>query len=358
MNYVDPRSKVLAHIDRIVGWRQGRRVAPVTVEWDLSNRCVLGCQDCHFAHTHTRGPWVSKDRRLPMAFDACGDLADHAVVRRGLRDMKHAGVQGIVWSGGGEPTTHPDWVSIVEYAAHLGFQQGMYTLGGLLTPQSAARLSSLATWVVVSLDCPDAQTYAAEKGVPPERFDRACEGIRNLSHGSAVLGVSFLLHARNWQRTPEMLALSRSLGATYTTFRPAIHFSADRPAICSDDTAWITDALPAFHALAEETDVEIDPDRFVAYRDWHIHGRTYEACRGIQLNATVTPDGRVWVCPNRRGYRDSCLGDLSKESFSTIWARHPMTWTDFRQCRVMCRLHLVNEQMDALARPQTHEAFV
>ena len=80
MSYIDPRVKVLAHCDRLGEWQAGLKPAPVTVEWYLSNRCVLGCQDCHFAHTHSRGPWVARSRALPMAFAGTGDLADVALV--------------------------------------------------------------------------------------------------------------------------------------------------------------------------------------------------------------------------------------------------------------------------------------
>lgn len=353
--FINPRAKVLAHVDRLVSWQRGRKVAPVTVEWDLSNRCVLGCEHCHFAHTHTRGPWVVKDRRLPMAFDPCGDLADPIVVRRALREMAHAGVKAIVWSGGGEPTTHPQWLEIVEYAKSLGLQQGMYTLGGLLTPETAARLAAAASWVVVSLDCADAQSYATEKGVPGGRFIAACDGIRELSKGTTV-GVSFLLHGGNWRRWSEMLGLSRALGSTYTTFRPAIQFQRDAPATCTGDRGWVTEALPWLEALERTPDVEVEAARFVAYRDWA--GRDYDACKGIQLTTVVTPDGRVWLCPQRRGFTDSVIGDLSTESFAALWARHPGAWSDFRECRVMCRLHAVNEQIAAIQTPRVHEAFV
>ena len=79
-----------------------------------------------------------RDRRLPMAFSETGDYANPTLVRRGLQQMAKAGVQGIVWTGGGEPTTHTHWLEIVEYAATLGLQQGMYTLGGLLRPDTVA----------------------------------------------------------------------------------------------------------------------------------------------------------------------------------------------------------------------------
>lgn len=356
MTYIDPRGKVLAHVDRWVGWQQGDQPAPVTVEWDLSNRCILGCQDCHFAHTHTRGPWTVRPRALPMAYDSTGDLADIDLVIRALADMAQAGVRGVVWSGGGEPLTHPHWEEAVLAADAVGLEQGMYTCGGLLTPISGAVLGSVATWVVISLDAADAQTYAAEKGVSPERFEAACRGVRSLLGGSAVVGVSYLLHAENWRQAPAMLALARRLGATYATFRPAIRTSPAAPSICSDDRQWITAAESMLVDLAQAPDVELHVDRFRAYRDWTTHG--YQTCYGIRFSATITPDGRVWLCPQRRGVPASCVGDLRQQAFAALWAQHPGQWTDFAACRVMCRLHPVNETLAAMAAPRVHEAFV
>jgi MoaA/NifB/PqqE/SkfB family radical SAM enzyme len=349
--------KVFAHLDRLSGWQRGETPAPVTIEWDLSNRCVLGCQSCHFAHTHSRGPWTSRDRRLPMAFEDIGDYANPALVKRAAREMAAAGVQGVTWTGGGEPTTHPKWLECVELVVDAGLQQGMYTLGGLFNRYTAQVLARRASWIVVSLDCADAETYAAEKGVPPARFAAACDGIRWLAEpGTTTVGVSFLLHGKNWHHVDDMLALARSLGATYTTFRPTIETHPDAPTLLVGDRAWIDQALPVLDAIAQEPDVECDPSRFAAYRDWR--GRSYDTCYGIRFNATITPDGRVWVCPQRRGIPGSEIGDLRRESFEDIWARHPGQWTDFSDCRVMCRLHLMNEVLAAVYAPQRHEAFV
>jgi len=359
VTFIAPRAKALRHIGRLSAWDIGLKPAPVTVEWDLSNRCVLGCQDCHFAHTHVRGPWSIRPRTLPMAFESTGDLADTWLVMRTLVALRDEGVRSIVWSGGGEPTTHPDWLKIIEYAAWLGFEQGMYTLGGLLTDDTATRLAKAASWVVVSLDALDAQTYAAEKGVMPTRFESACHGVTRLIGHTATVGVSFLLHEKNWSQAEDMRTLARSLGATYATFRPAIRTSADAPGVVLGDRSWVARALDprfptALQRVAEYDDVEVDLDRFRAYADWADHG--YTQCHGIQLNTTITPDGRVWICPQRRGV--SALGDLRTESFAEIWARHPRTFTVDAGCRAMCRLHPVNEVLASLQTPQAHEAFI
>lgn len=357
-------SKVFAHLDRLEAWKRGEKPAPVTIEWDLSNRCYLGCQSCHFAHTHTKGPWTRKNRVLPTAYDSTGDLADPVLVKHAIREMAEAGVRGIVFTGGGEPTTHPDWLELAEEAHLRGLDVGMYTAGGLISEEKAEKFAHIATWVVVSLDACDRETYQQEKGV--DGFDRACQAVSALSlEYSATVGVSYLLHAKNWHRASEMLALARELGATYTTFRPTIETSPDNPAVCTVDRQWITDAFgedpnsgreSTLRQIAQEPDVELDIQRYYDYRDWS--GRSYATCHGIKLNATVTPDGRVWVCPQRRGVEGSEIGDLRKESFQKLWSRHVGQWTDFSQCRVMCRLHLVNQVLQEVYAPMQHEAFV
>lgn len=354
MTFINPRDKVFDHLDRLDAWRHGARPAPVSLEVDLTNACSLKCAGCHMSHTHTRGPWASSLRVLPSGYEETGTVADTARTLFWLPQAREAGVEAIVWTGGGEPTLHPDWQTIVDRAHQLGFAQGMYTLGGHLDAASGQHLAERATWVVVSLDCADAETYAREKGVP--RFEAACQGIRSLVGFRAVVGVSFLLHAGNWREAPRMLDLARRLGATYATFRPTIEVSQLQPGVPQGDREWAIAAQPLLVDLAVAPDVECDPARFLEWATWSGHG--YATCYGIRLNATITPDSRMWVCVNRRGLADSCLGDLRTESFMAAWARHPGHWTVDGQCRAMCRLHPVNQTLAAVYAERQHLEFI
>jgi MoaA/NifB/PqqE/SkfB family radical SAM enzyme len=346
--YITP-DKVYAHIDRLAAWRDGQQPAPVTLEWDCTSRCSRGCAQCHFAYTHTRGPLAHR-RAVEV-----GDEADTAMVLRALGEAAAAGVLGVVWTGGGEPTLHPAFDQFVERAADVGLAQGIYTHGGHISERRAAIMAPRLSWAVVSLDAADKTSYEAYKG---RGFDASCDGVRRLvAAGLPVVGVSFLLSSENYRDAPAMLALGRKLEATYTTFRPMIQYDLSDPAIASEDTSWVTAALPVLEAMAAEPGVVCDVSRFVAYRDWR-RERSYHACYGIRLNATITPDGRVWVCPNRRGLPESSIGSLRTESFETVWARHPGRWTDFAACRVMCRLHQVNERLAAIETPLQHPEFV
>jgi MoaA/NifB/PqqE/SkfB family radical SAM enzyme len=351
--YIDA-DKVFAHVDRIAAWRAGDKPAPVTIEWDLSNRCSRGCSFCHFAYTHTRGP-LANSHQKPAGATSGGDLADTALVMRALGETAQAGVQGVIWTGGGEPTLHPDFDLIAHEAARVGVKQGMYTHGGHIGESRARLIRETFTWVVVSLDRHTEATYRAYKG---NGFHKSCDGVRRLTAvpGACVVGVSFLLDSESWHDAPAMLELARSLGAEYTTFRPMVQFDQADPAEAEGDRSWVTAAEPMLRALGEMPDVACDADRFLAYRDWT--GRSYDVCYGIRMSTTITPDGRVWLCPNRREFPDSSIGDLREESFAAVWARHPGEWRDFRQCRVMCRLHLMNEALAAIETPRAHVEFV
>ncbi len=362
MTYINPRAKALRYLSRVEAWDAGARPFPVSVEIDLSNRCDLGCGGCHFAYTHTRGVWAGRrDRLLPDGFDGCGDLLPRPLAEQLLVDLATATPRtlSVIWSGGGEPTLHPAWRSLVRIAKDCGFRQGLYTHGGLLTDDDCLLLSETLDWVVISLDAATAAADSAYKRVPPARFDAACASVRRLGAARNLrVGASFLLSAENWQDAQAMLELSSRLGATYAEFRPLIEFSPATPNQPSTPRAWIDDALPTLAWLERLPGVEIDVSRFLAYRDWAGHG--YAACEGPKLTATVTPDGRVWMCPNRRGFGDrgSCLGDLRTASFAEIWTGHPGTFCVNDQCRVMCRLHTVNQALEAARAPLAHAEFI
>jgi len=356
-NYIAPTLKLHQHLDRIADLRAGKRPPPVSVEIDLSNRCSLGCRWCHFAYTHTRGPWA-RARTVET-----GDFMDTALAVRVLDELRDYGVRSATFSGGAEPTLHPDFDEVVANCAVD--DTGLYTHGGHIDARRAQLLKTAMCWVYVSLDECTADAYAASKGVEPERFDAACAGVRHLVaaecfedwHPPATIGLGFLLNERNHRDVWAMLALGRELGVDYVQFRPTVLYDAAAPGEPAEDTTWMRELMPALRELAHEPGVQVDVDRFEMYRTWQGHG--YETCWWASLSTVVTPDGRVWVCCNTRGREGHCLGDLNVEPFADLWERAPV-WAVGPQCRVMCRGHIPNLGMAELMAqaPMGHENFI
>ncbi len=345
--YINPRGKLMRHLDRLHELQKSERPVPINVEIDLSNRCGLGCEWCHFAHTHSKGPHADRGHET-------GDLlsAKHAI---SLTDeLAGMGVRSVTWSGGGEPTLHPFAITIFESCM---LPQGIYTNGNQITEKLAVTLRRTMEWVYVSLDAANAADYAMDKRCAPDRFNDVCEGVRRLVHtrGQATIGVGFLLDAHNWHLAAEMADLGLGLGADYVQFRPVIRYHHNSPGAAVGNRDWIVEFLNWWQRMKQSQSAEIDMSRFVMLRDWRHHG--YKVCWWSALQSVVTPDGRVWACLNKRGYLGACLGNIHKQSFTDIWKQAPIQNVD-DQCRVMCRGHIPNLSLDAMMAPCAHQAFV
>jgi MoaA/NifB/PqqE/SkfB family radical SAM enzyme len=351
--FINPPEKLLGHIDRISEIRAGGQPAPVNVEIDLTNRCNLGCLGCHFAHTHSRGPLAKSAK--PAGMQAVGDVMEYNLATIILEEIAYIGVRSITWTGGGEPTLHPDFARLIRYAQYQRLPQGIYTNGTNIDEYLAGVMKECMTWVYVSLDRADPKSYQAYKQV--DRFAQAERGIRNLieADGLATIGVGFLVSESNVEQIPNMYKYGKDIGADYVQFRPEVSFDLANPQAGPKNADWIYEALDWFKVLAGNG-VELDTSRFEMYRDWKTH--PYPMCYWTQMQTVITPNGKVWACVNRRGFEGDELGDMTTDSFEDIWTRSKAHQVD-HNCRVMCRGHIPNLSLDRMMRnPTQHDLFI
>lgn len=352
MTFIDPPVKLYGHLDRLHQLRERQTEAPINVEIDLSNRCSLGCEWCHFAYTHTRGPLTGTPK--PLEAIPGGDLMDTDLALSIIDQFAQAGVRSVTWTGGGEPTLHPDFNQIIAYTP---IPQGLYTHGGHITEARAALLKQTLTFAYVSLDAANATAYKRDKGV--DRFQVACDGIELLAkaEGSATVGVGFLVTKKNWRDAEAATRLALDLGADYIQFRPTILYEQETPDAPNENTGWLGDALETLETVAKRYGqvVLLDRDRFRMYQTWAGHG--YEDCWWSGLQTCVTPNGKVWTCVNKREHHGAQIGDLSTETFTAIWRRHRIAKVT-GDCRVMCRGHIPNVALNEILTDRPHKAFV
>lgn len=352
MTYIDPAGKLFQHMGRLQLLKEGGSPPPINIEIDLSNRCSLGCEWCHFAHTHTKGP-LAKTARAQGAISG-GDLMDAQLALRIIDELEDAGVASITWTGGGEPTLHPLFNDIVGYAAHSTVEQGIYTNGCHIDADRADLLKQAMTFVFVSLDAATRKSYVDSKRV--DKFTDACNGIRNLveAKGDATIGIGFLLTAENWPQIPYMIRLKDELGADYCQFRPTILFDVDDPVLRDEEVGWMSECIELLERYDGQEGIEMDIDRMRNYQEWTGHG--YQTCYWSALQSVITPNGKMWQCVNKREIAGEELGDLSTESFDDIWARHKPCKVNGK-CRVMCRGHSANLTLTEIMKPIKHGAF-
>ena len=351
MSYIDPPDKLLHHVDRLAELRAGVMPAPINIEVDLSNRCSLGCEGCHFGYTHTRGPLANSAK--PAGVQEMGDLMDVHMAKRLLDEAYIMGVRSVTWTGGGEPTLHPNFDEIISYSM---LPQGVYTNGCHISPARARLMRARMAWVYVSLDYANRFDYKLHKKA--DKFEDAITGIARLSdaHGEATIGVGFLLWRENWTQAHEMMQLAFTQGADYVQFRPMILHKLEAPGEIQEDTGWMEAIIPMLETLKKYPGVIVDVDRFKNYMNWQGHG--YKTCWWSALQTVITPNGNLWTCVNRRGFDGDCIGNLDKDTLYNIWQEHQIKQVD-HDCRVFCRGHIPNTVLDkVMSNSNPHNYFV
>jgi MoaA/NifB/PqqE/SkfB family radical SAM enzyme len=355
MSYVAPHRKLLWHVDSMAHLKRGLPLEPLSAEVDLSNRCSLGCEFCHFAYTHTRGPLAGSDK--PADAVPGGDLMDTKLAKNLVEQLSwgpHRMVKSVIWTGGGEPTLHPDFNEIIEHT-HARLEQGIYTHGGHINQERADLMKRVFTWVNVSLDAINAEDYKRMKGV--DRFNAACDGVERLvkAKGEATIGLSFMITRYNSFQARDMKKLGHALGADYVRFRPTIRYDQNEPNKPGEHTGWVNHALQYMNKYKDSDYVLVEPDRFEMYRDWNGHG--YSTCYWAGLQVCITPNGKVWTCVNKREHPAAEIGDLSVDPWKVIRKRLTMPAVD-QDCRVMCRGHVANQMLDQVMNKPVHENFI
>lgn len=323
--FINPNAKLLQHLDVLAEIKAGNKPAPVNVEIDLSNRCNLQCAGCHMTQTHDNA------------------LMDTKLILDVLGQLKQAGVKSVTWSGGGEPTLHPDIVKIIE-ACEL--DQGIYTNGTNLSIELIKTLKRKMKWVYISLDRNTREGFMEYKGA--DKFQRVITAAQLLveAEGDATIGIGFLLDATNYKNVPDMIGLAlHKIGADYVQFRPLVTPGTDR--------SWVTQALEVIGDKGGK--VIVDRDRFLRYQNWNSHG--YSDCYWAQIQTVITPDGNVWACCNRRSLDGSSIGNLNEDPFELIWERSH-AWKVDGDCRLMCRGHIPNLALNEIYKPQAHGNFI
>jgi organic radical activating enzyme len=103
--------KLLKHLDKLTNLQNNKPPSPVMAHISLINACNLTCSFCCFAN---------RDLSERLSFEK---------IKKALDSFKKIGVTGVEFTGGGEPTLHPDFIEIVKYAHNLGFKLGICTNG-------------------------------------------------------------------------------------------------------------------------------------------------------------------------------------------------------------------------------------
>lgn len=213
--------KILWHPDRLAVMRAGGRPVPVNLQLIISDYCN---QDCHWCAYRASGGLSVEQFAGP---DKTGAISHNPLrmipaekVREIVNDAAEMGVKSITWTGGGEPTVHPQHLQLFDQALTLGLDCSLNTNGVIFRKGWQDTLPRFA-YVRFSIDAGTPEEYARIRRVPAAMYGIALEHMEalvrevNEHETGSVVGAGYVVEPTNIENVFEGVARIRDTGVAY-----------------------------------------------------------------------------------------------------------------------------------------------
>lgn len=356
-------SKAAAHPDRLTALREGGNPYPVHLHLILSDLCNLACPGCAY-----RMPGYSSNEMFGVH-----DPVTHAVnnnparflptdmVRRILADCVEMGTKAVEFTGGGEPTLHPEFRALFEEALRLGLDTALITNGLLLANRSLLDLAIQTQWLRISVDAATPETYGRVRpsvgGPNGGNLHRvldaltAARALRDTARSKCVIGAGFVVQKENWHELYDAVKLFRAAGADnvrisglFTPEGDAYHrehylraVALEREAIADFD---MKDGFRVYGRFSEKVaDLTSRPD--------------YETCWYQRFTTYVGGDAKLYRCCVTSYSKQGQLADLReyggslKAAWESAYVRSKLQMFNASTC-THCQFNDRNHEIDKL----------
>lgn len=346
--------KLMFHPERVARWLKGEVVPPVYMEVSPSGACNHRCAFCGLDFMGYKPSFL-----------------ESGMLRQRLDEMGRYGLKSIMFAGEGEPFLHRDMPGIARHTKAAGIDVAFTTNAVLLTPEKAAEVLPVTSWIKVSCNAGSPETYAQVHGTQAADFGRVmanlAEAVRlRREHGYAcTLGLQILLLPEVQDEVEGLALRCRDLGLDYIVVKPY----SQHPK--SKTRRYEGLSYAGMEALAERVNALATPEFKVVFR---LRGmqkvtegtRPYNRCLGLPFWSYMDARGNIWGCSVFLGDERFLYGNVYEESFQAIWEGERRKTSlefvanelDAATCRTGCRMDEVNRYLWELAHPHPHVNFI
>ena len=298
----DIRTKLLDHLDSLLALKKRERPFPISAEIHMSNHCNHRCHFCEATD------FFKTDRTLLETIEA----------KKVVYELKNLGVQGIVWSGGGEPLLHPDFFEILDLSHSLGIANGLITNFSLVPTERIGPLVQQLSWLRVSFNAGNRKNYQEVHGL--DHFDRVSKNIKMLikanqkDENNLPISLSMVYDKKNLHSTLDLVKHAAALRVNSLHIRPD-QFIEDVEWLTSDDVKQkLEDAKRLPQKMQSSLQVSTSE-----YMEQQYIEHYPPSCYAHFFTLSITADGAVNFCKSRFDTPETNCGDIHSMSLHDIW---------------------------------------
>ncbi|HEY0836143.1 MAG TPA: radical SAM/SPASM domain-containing protein [Azospirillum sp.] len=346
--------KFLGFTDRLQALREGTLVAPVHIRIKPINRCNHHCWYCAYrADTLQLGEDMDLDSVIPEAkmFEI-------------VEDVVAMGVKAVTFSGGGEPLLYKPLPDVIDRLAAGGVRVGCLSNGANLRGRMADAFARHGTWMRISIDAWDDESYSRGRGAPEGGFTRLLDTMRAFQERSSpcVLGVSLIVGKENHAHIHEVCARLKDVGVNHVKVAGVVVSNSG-----AENNAYHRPILAAAGEQIARAQA-LNDARFQVVNHYHElserFDKDYTSCPFLQFLTVIGADCNVYTCQDKAYNADGLLGSIADRRFKDFWLsdgnrRRVQAHDPSRLCQHNCVQHAKNLILhDLLSVDADHAVFV
>lgn len=328
--------------------------APVHIRIKPTNVCNHNCWYCAY-----------KVDNLQLGQDMVEkDSIPEAKMMEIIDDCVDMGVEAITFSGGGEPFVYRHFLATIRKLSETSIAFSSLTNGSKLKGEVAELFSQYGTWLRISIDGWDDQSYSDYRGVHVGEFSKVVKNIENFKklNGACALGISFIVDNKNYHHIFEFAKWMKELGVDSFKIAPCI--------VSNDGKETNSYHEPFYHeakAQAVKTKQLLEDENFEVYDSYHLQlesfDKDYHWCPYLQINPVIGADLNVYACHDKAyNLLDGRLGSIKDVRFKEFWTSDKNQFFKINPSEV-CNHHCMANQknimiLDYLDTDSKHLPFV
>ncbi|MBI2565668.1 MAG: radical SAM protein [Candidatus Schekmanbacteria bacterium] len=267
-----------------------------------------------------------------------------------VADVAALGVKAVTFSGGGDPFVYPYLLETARRLADSPVRFASLTNGARLCGEVAEVFAHNATWVRVSIDGWDDESYAKYRNTKIGEFSKVVQNIEAFARlgGGCHLGVSVIVDRGNAGHVLELVRRLKDAGVASAKVSPCI-VSNDR----SETNAYHANISSIVEEQIRRAKEELAGDGFDIHNAYHAQlttfAKEYSWCPYLQILPVIGADLNVYSCQDKAYNLDSGLiGSIKDRRFADFWMADKSKFFRIdpsRDCNHHCVAHAKNQSV-------------
>ncbi len=314
MGLLYSKLKIFHYPEKIVSLPQDnpKITAPIHIRIKPINACNHNCSWCAYRNPNLQ---LGQDMNLK-------DYIPRHKMMEILNDISEMGVRAVTFSGGGEPLIYPHIIESIKFLADHKINFATLTNGANLQGEIAELFALYGTWVRISMDGWDDESYKQLRNVKHGEFTKIVTNMTNFKKIRGMrcyLGVNYVIGLENYNHIFDFVNRIKDTGIDSIKFSPRIVSNDGQEnqkyhnQILKEVKRQIAKAVDKFASNKLEISdsfSELDTSFYKNY-DW---------CPYLQILVVIGADQNVYSCQDK-AYNTHCglLGTLKDKSFKDFW---------------------------------------